>query len=306
MSEPILEARGISKSFNGQSVLRNVDLRVDRSQAVGLVGPNGAGKSTFLRCLLGLCHPDSGSVRLDGVDALADSVEARGRVGFLPGETSLYGGMTGQQQLAFGLGFHAGIDSRTKELCLDTFRLPLERKLRTYSGGMKQQLAVTIALSSGTPLYILDEPHKGLDASMRQDLRAILEELKSRGKSMLISSHQLNELEEIAAELEFLVCGENVQRDKVEAARCRLARSLRARFREEPDGLVLPSGTTMQRDGPTFVFERKDGAAMEEVIAAVLRFGPTRIEYGNASLQDLYEALYHERAGSIPHLGVER
>jgi len=292
----LLAAEHLSKRFGDKQALDDVSLEIQAGTAVGLVGPNGAGKSTFLRCAIGLCHPDAGGIAVEGFDARRNPLEVLRRVSYLPGETSLYKLMTGREQLDFALGFHDSIDEEVLELCLDTFRLPLGKKVRAYSGGMKQQLAVTIALSPRVPLYILDEPHKALDASMRHDLRQLLIDLHDRGRTMLISSHQLRELGEVADRLEFLRDGRHIEARHIQQARETLARRILVGFSTDPGPLDLPAGVTVERHGLSFSIHQADGRPIEEIVELVLAKRPASLSYGEASLEDIYEALYVTRS----------
>jgi ABC-2 type transport system ATP-binding protein len=223
----VLHARGIRKSFDDNEVVSDVGLDVRPGEIVGFIGPNGAGKSTTLRCLLGLNFADAGEVQIAGIDAMASPVRARAQVGYLPGETSLYRQMRGHEALELGLAFHKRLDQGIIDQCLAAWGLPLERKIHAYSAGMKQQLGLAIALGPEVPLHILDEPDKALDPTHRRQLRSILLELKRRGRGLLLSSHHLSELEELADRTVFLRQGVLIPEQEIEQARADI--SLRAR-----------------------------------------------------------------------------
>lgn len=292
MSEPVLRVEALSKSFGASTVLRSASLEVAAGSVLGFVGPNGAGKSTCLRCILGICFPDSGRVTLDGIDAVADPLAARARTGYLPGETSLYGGMTGEALLRFGLAFHGRKNEDLLTHLLERFRLPIERKARTYSAGQKQLLGICLALVPDVPLYILDEPDKALDATMRHELRKVLRSLEERGKALLISSHHIAELEGLASDYVFLLDGNVIGDERIERERSRLLGEVRATFAKEPEALELPEGTEVRRDDDVWIFTAAARVSVEDIVSKLLPLHPKSLDYGHASLQDIYEALY--------------
>jgi ABC-2 type transport system ATP-binding protein len=288
-----IEVAGLTKSFGRHAVLRGVDLAVARGSLVGLVGQNGAGKSTLLRALTGLCRRDGGTVRVLGIDPAQDGVGVRRLVSYLPGETSVYQQMTGRQFLDFALSFHGGRPTPLLERLLAGFDLPLQQRVRSYSAGMKQKLAIAATLAIDADLYLLDEPDRALDAAMRFFLRELLLALKAAGKTILLSSHHLSEVESLADRLEFLAAGRFVPQDRLDAARAQLRARLRLRLRPgaaPPDGarelLREPDGTrVLATDGdPIAVLRALPPGA---VLAA---------EAGTVHLEDLYRLLLGDDA----------
>jgi ABC-2 type transport system ATP-binding protein len=164
--EPVVLLDAVGKRFGDVDVLRAVNLEVARGEFLGLVGPNGAGKSTLLRILTGLHQRTSGTCRVFGLDPTKRSLEIRQRCSYLPGETSVYQEMTGAQFLQFAQSFHAASDSARERRLAELFALPLHARVRSYSAGMKQKLAVLAALSVEAELYLLDEPDRALDANL--------------------------------------------------------------------------------------------------------------------------------------------
>ncbi len=299
MIEPALSVRGLQKSYGDHQVLYGMDLEVAGGATLGLVGPNGVGKTTCLRCITGLVHPDAGSIHIAGIDARREPVKARRALSYLPGEASVYRWMRGNEFLRFGLGFHADIDDAFVRRCLDAFELPIDARLRSYSSGQKQMLALTVALGPRVPLYILDEPEKALDASKRHALRDLLRELRQRGSALLISSHHISELEQLTNDHAFLSRGRVLEGDEVDAMLARLALRLRVRLAE---GVALPDlATTVTRlqDGSDWILEATSSEEAREVAMALLAHGALRLEVGAASLHDVYEDLY-VRQGSAP------
>ncbi|MBL9079564.1 MAG: ABC transporter ATP-binding protein [Planctomycetes bacterium] len=290
---PAIAVRGLGKSFGARAVLHGVDLDVAAGELLGLVGPNGAGKSTLLRTLVGLLPPTSGAARVLGLDPQRDALAVRQRTSYLPGEAGVYTNLTGAQFLRFAASFHARQQPELRDRLLDGFRLPLRQKVRSYSAGMKQKLALVAALAPDVELYLLDEPDRALDASVRFFLRDVLRDLRAAGRTIVLSSHHLGEVEALAERLVFLLDGRFVADERLAAARQRLRQSPRVRL---APGQPLPAGAREQRREPdgTLVVET-DGDPM-----AWLRQAPAgaidSAEVGIPRLEDLYELLLQQQA----------
>jgi ABC-2 type transport system ATP-binding protein len=283
-----IETAGLCKSFGGKQALRDIGLLVPRGRLLGLVGPNGAGKSTLLRAWVGLLRRDSGQVRVLGLDPATDSLAIRRRCCYLPGETSIYHNMTGRQFLDFALGFYPVRQRELQHRLLDAFALPLRARVRTYSAGMKQKLALLATLVPDVELYLLDEPDRALDASVRFLLRELLRELKHAGKTIAFSSHHLSEVESVADGMHFLVGGRLVPETELAEARAALRKRLRLRLQP---GTALP-------DGAREIEVEPDGTRVLEVdgepLGWVSQLPAARVlsaEVGMVHLEDLYQLL---------------
>ncbi len=287
----LIEMAKVQKRFGEKTVLTNMTMQVAPGETVGFVGPNGAGKTTCLRILLGLLPRDSGQLQVLGLDPTRAAVQIRERCSYLPGETSLYHGMRGKEFLRFALSFYPQHQDDIRRSLLETFELPLQKKIRSYSAGMKQKLAQMATLIPDVDLYILDEPDRALDATTRFYLRDIIRKLNHRQKTILLSSHHLREVEALANRLVFLMHGEVISTQRVEAARDTLERRVRLKVTA---GTNLPEGAQEVRcdlDG-TFHME-PDG----DPIAWLAQLDPSTLvsaEVGGARLEDLYQILTEE------------
>jgi ABC-2 type transport system ATP-binding protein len=295
MKAPAIAVSRVQKAFGPKVVLRAVTLAVAPGELLGLVGPNGAGKSTLLRTLLGLVPRDGGDVAVLGLDPRTASLAIRQRTCYLPGETGVYQQMTGAQFLRFALGFYPAHDVELRERLLTGFALPLQQKVRSYSAGMKQKLALVATLVPDVDLYLLDEPDRALDASVRFFLRDVLLAMKGRGKTIVLSSHHLGEVETLADRLEFLLDGAFVPQTVLAAARAQLRQ--RPRVRLHP-GAELPAGArAVQREPDGTLVIATDGDPM-----AWLRAAPQAsiesVEIGIPRLEDLYQLLLQTSAGA--------
>jgi ABC-2 type transport system ATP-binding protein len=294
--QPVVLLDAVGKRFGSVDVLLSLNLEVARGEFLGLVGPNGAGKSTLLRILTGLHQRTSGTCRVFGLDPTQRSLEIRQRCSYLPGETSVYQEMTGARFLQFAQSFHAASDSARERRLADLFALPLHARVRSYSAGMKQKLAVLAALSVEADLYLLDEPDRALDATMRMELRAVLAAMRDQQKTIVLSSHHLEELSALASRLVFLRKGSFIATSEVASARQRLSRRVRLRL---ADGAQLPTSTRVTQrlgDGSLVIDCEGDPRALLRAIpdAALLA-----AEVGAERLEDLYSMLFLQP--STPH-----
>lgn len=194
----VLEVCGVCKSFGSRPVLRDVGFTVESGEILGFIGPNGAGKTTAIKVILGLLHPDAGYVRIFGSDIQKDPVKALAGVGAIIESPELYTYMSGYDNLMQ----YARIYGLSKEFALEAARTVgledrIKDKVSKYSLGMRQRLGVAQAIMHKPGLLILDEPTNGLDPNGIIELRATLKNLAARGAAVLVSSHQLSELEHI-------------------------------------------------------------------------------------------------------------
>ena len=288
---PLIRLQGVGKSFGEARVLEGIDLDVANGEFLGLVGPNGAGKSTLLRVLLGLHRRTCGRCEVFGLDPDVDTLAIRRRCSYLPGETSVYQEMTGAQFLTFAQSFHAKADHGRERRLAEIFSLPLDKRVRSYSAGMKQKLAILAALSVDVDLYLLDEPDRALDATMRMELRAVLQGMRELGKTILLSSHHLEELQALATRLVFLRGGTFVGVDETRAAKDALLRRMRVRL---APGMALPPGATCLAQQPDGALVLDCDGDPAEWIASIPRGALVSCEIGAARLEDLYTRLFLE------------
>lgn len=214
VSASVIEINGLSKTYGSGSnqtlALDNLHLQVSRGEIFGYLGPNGAGKTTTIRLLLDLIRPTSGSAKIFGMDIRDDSVEIHRRIGFLPGELSLWEGRTGDQIINYvasvrgdtrGIVKHA--DELAQRLDLDT-----TKRVRDLSSGNKRKLGLVIAMMHSPELLILDEPTGGLDPLVQQTFHEMMEEYRAKGRTVFLSSHVLSEVQAICNRVGILRDGE--------------------------------------------------------------------------------------------------
>ncbi|WNB86523.1 ABC transporter ATP-binding protein [Cellulomonas sp. ATA003] len=196
-SAPAIDIHGLHKAFGAVRALDGLDLTVAAGEVAGFLGPNGAGKSTTLRVLLGLLRADAGTVRLLGGDPWADAVALHRRLAYVPGDVSLWPNLTGGEAIDLITRLRGPVDPRRKSELLERFELDPTKRSRTLSKGNRQKVALVAAFASEVELLVLDEPTSGLDPLMEAVFTDLLRELKSEGRSVLLSSHILHEVEKV-------------------------------------------------------------------------------------------------------------
>ena len=293
-----IRALGLVRRFGTKSALSGVDLCAGPGGVLGLLGPNGSGKSTLLRILFGLVRPDAGTVELDGCALQGDGLALRARASYAPGEIALYGELSGERQLRFLL---RGRPREALDKACATARelgLPLERRVRGYSHGMKRQLLVSAALAPDVRVRLLDEPSEGLDPHKRGELLALLEREKAAGTTILLSSHHLGEIDRVCDRLVFLHEGRTLADETRAGVVSRARRFVRLGFESAPEaGLLsgLPGVLRVRVDGTRAVLEL-DGDDPRELLAALAAErripAPSALEHGAFSLADLLRELY--------------
>ena len=187
---------GLVKDFGPRTrALEHLDLLVETGEVHGFLGPNGAGKTTTIRVLLGLLRADAGRVTLLGGDPWRDAVALHRRLAYVPGEVNLWPNLTGGEVIDLLGDLRGGLENHRREELLERFQLDPTKKIRAYSKGNRQKVALVAALSSDVELYLLDEPTSGLDPLMEAVFQDVVQELRSAGRSILLSSHILSEVE---------------------------------------------------------------------------------------------------------------
>jgi len=254
-SPPVISIRGLTKRYGQLTALNDLNLDVHRGETLGFLGLNGAGKTTAIRLLLDLLRPTSGEAFIFGYNSWTEALDARARIGYLPGELGFYLDLTGFETLDFlaGLNRQPVDKRRQQELCerLELPRSDLRRRLREYSAGMKRKLGIIQAFQASPPLLILDEPTEGLDPLMQESFYALLADVKRGGATILMSSHVLSEVERVCDRIALLRKGEMVLLSSVQESRCLAPRRVRVYFTKDVSANPeLPPGHELTEKTP--------------------------------------------------------
>src|SRR5450631_1580082 len=199
MSEAVINISDLTRRFGRKTALASVNLSLPAGAVYGLVGANGAGKTTLIKHLLGLLRAESGSVRVFGLDPVADPVGVLSRIGYLSEENDLPAWMRLDELIRYSRAFYPAWDDAYAEELRQTFALDPTAKIRNLSKGQKARVGLLIALSYRPELLVLDEPSSGLDPIVRRDiLGAVIRTIADEGRTVLFSSHLLEEVEQVA------------------------------------------------------------------------------------------------------------
>ncbi|MFF9395620.1 ABC transporter ATP-binding protein [Streptomyces griseoluteus] len=223
-----LTVSGLRKSFGRTPALTGLDLEVEAGEVHGFLGPNGAGKSTTIRVLLGLLRADSGAAQVLGRDPWADAVEIHRRIAYVPGDVTLWRGLSGGEVIDLYGRLRGGLDARRHAELVARFELDPTKKGHTYSKGNRQKVALVAAFASQVDLLILDEPTSGLDPLMEEVFQSCVREERERGRTVLLSSHILSEVESLCDRVSIVRKGRTVESGSLAELRHLTRTSVRA------------------------------------------------------------------------------
>jgi ABC-2 type transport system ATP-binding protein len=288
----VISVSNLVKTFGQTRALDGLDLNVAAGEVHGFLGPNGAGKSTTIRVLLGLLRADSGATTLLGGDPWRDAVALHRRLAYVPGEVNLWPNLSGGEVIDLLGRLRGGLDPRRRAELLQRFELDPTKKARTYSKGNRQKVALVAALASDVELFILDEPTSGLDPLMEAVFQDYVEELKSAGKTILLSSHILAEVEALCDRVSIIRAGRNVESGTLTELR-HLTRTTIAVETEKPidrlDG--LPGVHDLSLGGTKAKFD-VDTSQLGRAIEHLNRFGIRTLTSTPPTLEELFMRHY--------------
>ena len=225
-----IETSGLTKYYGTAPGIINLDLRVDEGEVFGFIGPNGAGKSTSIRVLLNFLFPSEGSGTILGLDIIKGSMEIRRRTGYLPGDLSMYDTMTAREVLTYFANLRKVDTQRAMMALADRFELDLDRKIKNFSTGNRQKVGVVNAFMHEPELLILDEPTAGLDPLMQQEFQSLVNEVRTEGRTVFLSSHILPEVDRIADRVGIVRENRLVAVDSVEAFKAKARSTVTIQF----------------------------------------------------------------------------
>ncbi len=299
MSGPAICIRGLTKRYGRLTAVKNLTFDVHEGQIFGFLGLNGAGKTTTIRILLDLLRPNAGTASVLGHDCQGAGLLARSGIGYLPGEAGLYGDMTGREVLdLMGRLQVRGVAPQYRRRLQDRLELSdadLHRRLREYSTGMKRKLCLIQAFQSDPPLLILDEPTEGLDPLMQESFYNLLSEVRSRGRTVFMSSHVLSEVVRVCECIGLIRRGELALLSSVEDLHRMAQRRVRISFSSDvsarPEG--LPAEYEVVEFAPRSWHFRVRGA-LGPLIAALAGLPVVDVDVEEARLEEVLIRYYRE------------
>ncbi len=297
MTEAIT-ATGLRKAFGASTALDGLDLTVRTGEVHGFLGPNGAGKTTTIRILLGLIRPDGGTARLLGGDPWRDATALHRRLAYVPGDVTLWPNLSGGEVIDLLGRLRGGLDPRRRAELLDRFDLDPRKKGRAYSKGNRQKVALVAALAADVELLILDEPTSGLDPLMEEAFREVIREERGNGRTVLLSSHILSEVEALCDRVTIIRAGRTVETGTLAELRHLTRTSIRAELTRPPTGLAdLPGVHNLVTADHRVEFD-VDTAALEPALRLLTDLGVRGLVSQPPTLEELF-LRHYERAPEL-------
>jgi ABC-2 type transport system ATP-binding protein len=290
-----ISLRGLVKSYGTTRALDGLDLEVRAGEVHGFLGPNGSGKTTTIRVVLGLLRADAGDVRLLGGDPWSDAVALHRRLGYVPGEVSLWPKLTGGEIIDFLARLRGDGDRRRRDELIERFDLDPTKKARTYSKGNRQKVGLIAALASDVELLILDEPTSGLDPLMEAVFQECIREVKAEGRTVLLSSHILAEIEALCDRVTIIRAGRRVETGTLEELRHLTRTTVVARL-ARPVALEGEAGVHDLIVDDDHVEFAVDNVQLDDVVRRLAEGGVLALNCRPPSLEELFLRHYDDTA----------
>jgi ABC-2 type transport system ATP-binding protein len=292
----VIETKSLTKYYGKSRGIEGLDLEVNKGEIFGFLGPNGAGKTTTIRSLLGLILPTGGSATVFGLDIVQDSVAIRMRTGYIPGDPNFYPKMTGQELLNYLANFRPGQPPVLRDKLIERFDLDVKKHCKDYSRGNKQKLAIVIAFMHDPDLLVLDEPTLGLDPIMQKEFYALMEDFSRRGKTVLLSSHILSDVDKTCERVGIIKEGKLVTVERVQELESKKVHRVNAIFADSvtTSEFDLP-GVTVTKHNENSV-ELKVRGEIDPVIKVLAKHKLVDLDFEHASLEEVFLEFYGEGA----------
>src|SRR5438093_8992973 len=302
MTASIIEVEGLTKSYGGKRGIIDVSFQVGEGEVFGFLGPNGAGKTTTIRVLMALIRADSGSAKITGLDCWDRSVDIKRSVGYVPGEPSLDGNLTGGQILEYFANLRGGVDQKYLNQLVERLDLDTGRKFRQYSTGNKRKVVLIQAFMHKPRVLILDEPTSGLDPLNQQEFDGMVREARDEGRTVFLSSHVLSEVEKTCTRVGIIREGHLVRIGDVAELKDIKRYEITISFAHP-----IPVDAFTKLDGVTDVETLRDGSAVrlamqgaaDAVIKAAAQYPVVSLTSYEPSLEDVF-LRYFESDGEAP------
>ncbi|MHB1251820.1 MAG: ABC transporter ATP-binding protein [Acidimicrobiales bacterium] len=240
-SSPVIELEHVSKHYRSGGGVSDISLSIKKGEVFGFLGPNGAGKTTIIRLLLDLIRPNSGSIRMFGLDSRVDSVAIRRRLGYIPGDLGLYERLTPREILSHFAYLRDEIPWSKVTPLIDELDLEIDKPVRTLSKGNRQKVGLVAAFMGEPELLLLDEPTSGLDPLVQQQIHVLVRRAASEGRTVFLSSHILSEVGEMAERVGLIRAGQLIAVERVVDLAQRSAHLVDISFASPPDPHFLSS-----------------------------------------------------------------
>lgn len=283
----VIETSNLTKFYGKIKGVENLTFSVKKGEIFGFLGPNGAGKTTTIRTLLGYLHPTRGTATIFGKNIVENNVEIKKEVAYIPGDLNIYGHLTGKQFL----DYFASLRNREMILLdelLEIFEVPLERKVKGYSKGMKQKLGIIQAFMDDPEMVIMDEPTSGLDPLLQQKFYDFILKQKKKGRTMFFSSHVLAEVDKICDRIGIIRNGELIALEDVETLKHKKGKKIRVKIKEKTDLFHGPKDMKVRDGWIEFIATDK----IDSWIKKLSKFTIIDLEINDFALEDIFIHYY--------------
>jgi len=297
---PAIRMTGVVKTFGSVRALDGLDLSVRAGEVHGFLGPNGAGKSTAIRVLLGQLRADAGTATVLGTDAWRDAVRLHRRLAYVPGDVSLWPNLSGGEVIDLLARLRGGLDTRRRDELIERFELDPRKKGRAYSKGNRQKVAIVAAFASDVELLILDEPTSGLDPLMEAVFQDCVNAEKDRGRTVLLSSHILSEVEALCDRVSIIRAGVVVETGTLAQLRHLTRTSIAAELDRVPAGLVALPGVHDPVVEDHRIRLDVDSSALDGVLGALVGGGVRTLTATPPTLEELFLRHYGDHVEPVP------
>lgn len=290
----VLEIKDVTKRFGKFEALSNLNMTVEEGEIFGFIGPNGSGKSTTIKTLLGQLKPSSGHITLFGKDAFKEAVSIHERIAYVPGDVSLWPNLTGEAVIEFLLSLQKSVNHERKATLIQDFELDIHKKCSTYSKGNRQKVALIAALSMEADFYIFDEPTSGLDPLMERVFQQHVKACRERGKTVLLSSHILSEVEQLCDRVGIIRKGTLIESGTLDEMRHLTRMRFIVTTSDELTQLEAQQGVhDVTKQGETYQFQ-VDTDQTNTLLRYLSRFNIKKLESQPMTLEDLFLRHYGE------------
>ncbi len=283
----VIATTGLVKTFGPTRALDGLDLTVEPGEVHGFLGPNGAGKSTTIRVLLGLLRADAGRVEVLGGDPWNDAVALHRRLAYVPGDVELWPNLTGGEAIDLLGRLRGGLNRKRRAELIERFSLDPTKKGRAYSKGNRQKVAIVAALASDAELLVLDEPTSGLDPLMEVVFQDVVNQVKAEGRTVLLSSHILAQVEKLADRVSIIRRGKIVQTGTLSGMRHLTRTTIEAETGQPVAGLDRIPGIHDLELGDDRVRFAVEGEALDEAVRALSQFQVRSLTSHPPTLEEL-------------------
>ena len=297
VNHPAISAQGLTKFYGRVRGVVDLDLQVEQGEVFGFLGPNGAGKTTTIRLLLDLIRPTRGRAEIFGLDTRRQGVAVRRQIGYMPGDLRLYDRLTGSDLVHYFARLRGMDDLGDADALAQRLELDLTRPIRELSRGNRQKVGLVQACMHRPGLLVLDEPTAGLDPLMQEVFGELVREAAADGRSVLLSSHVLSEVQHAADRVGLIRDGRLELVDAVEALRARALTRVEATFADPPAALAFENVTgahELERNGPLVLFEIE--GEIDPLLKELARHHVLSLDSNEPDLEDIFLRLYRKES----------